>query len=250
MFNLEGRVAVVTGSSAGLGSYMAKALARQGAKVALLARRMEKLEEIAQEIRAEGGEALPVVCDVTKSEDVKAAAAKVVEVYGTVDILVNNAGTGLPSSIIDMPDERWEAIFSLNIDGVMRCTREFGRIMVEKGYGRVINIASVLGVGGLPETKSIAYHASKGAVVNFTRACAAEWALTGVTCNCILPGFFPSEINPPERLATYGFVVPRTPMKRPGRIDELDSTVVYLAADESTYVTGVILPCDGGWTCV
>ena len=246
MFNLEGRVAVVTGSSAGLGSYMAKALARQGAKVALLARRMEKLEEIAQEIR----EALPVVCDVTKSEDVKAAAAKVVEVYGTVDILVNNAGTGLPSSIIDMPDERWEAIFSLNIDGVMRCTREFGRIMVEKGYGRVINIASVLGVGGLPETKSIAYHASKGAVVNFTRACAAEWALTGVTCNCILPGFFPSEINPPERLATYGFVVPRTPMKRPGRIDELDSTVVYLAADESTYVTGVILPCDGGWTCV
>ena len=123
--------------------------------------------------------------------------------------------------------------------------------MVKNKYGRIINIASVMGAGGLREVHVAAYHACKGAVINFTRAAAAEWAQTGVTVNCILPGFFESEANSPERMEKMSsWINAHTPMGRPGNEGELDSTVCFLAADESTYVTGAIVPCDGGWTSI
>lgn len=251
MFDLHGRVAVVTGASGGLGRQFALALARQGANIVLLARRLGKLEEVAEEIRAAGVECLPVECDVTSSDKVQEAVKATLEKFGKVDILVNSAGGGRPGPLVDYSDEDWEKSLKLDLTGVFYCMREFGREMVNAGYGRVINIASILGKGGLPELPVIDYATAKGGVINMTRHAAAEWAQKGVTVNAICPGFFPSQANSPEAMeAMNGFITARTPMGRPGRDGELDSTVVYLAADESSYVTGAIVSCDGGWTCV
>lgn len=251
MFDLHGRVAVVTGASGGLGRQFALALARQGADIAILARREKEMGEVAQEVRAVGSKCLCVKTDVTKIADVKNAVKAVFAEYGKADILVNNAGGGNGYPLTDFPDEAWDATIALDLTGLMYCTREFGREMVKAGYGRVINVSSILGGGGLPEVPTADYHAAKGGVTNFSRAMAAEWAKTGVTVNALCPGFFPSQANSPEAMeAMSGFINQRTPMGRPGVDGELDSTVIYLAADESTYVTGLICYCDGGWTCV
>lgn len=251
MFDLHGRVAVVTGASAGLGRQFALALARQGADLAILARREWKLNEVAEEIRAVGVKCLVVRCDVRLPEDVENAVKAVIAEYGKVDILVNNAGGGLGKAIVDVTDEEWERSLALDVDGVFYCLRDFGREMLKAGYGRIINIASILGKGGLPEIPIIDYATAKGAVINMTRQAATEWAKTGVNVNCICPGFFPSEANNPAAMeAMGGFIAHRTPMGRPGIPGELDSTVIYLAAEESTYVTGSVCCCDGGWTAI
>ena len=251
MFDLKGNVAVVTGASAGLGRQFALALARQGADVAILARRKEKLEGVAEEIRALGVKALPVQCDVTKIEDIKAAVAEVLKEFGTVDILVNNAGGGSCIPLEELPDEEWRKVLSLDLDGAFYCMKYFGKVMLEKGYGRVINIASILGKGGLKELPVIAYASAKGGVINMTRQAATEWATKGVNVNALCPGFFASEANGPEAMkAMNDFIITRTAMSRPGREGELDTSVVFLAAKESSYVTGTILTCDGGWTAI
>ena len=251
MFDLKGNVAVVTGASAGLGRQFALALARQGADVAILARRKEKLEGVAEGIRALGVKALPVQCDVTKIEDIKAAVAEVLKEFGTVDILVNNAGGGSCIPLEELPDEEWRKVLSLDLDGAFYCMKYFGKVMLEKGYGRVINIASILGKGGLKELPVIAYASAKGGVINMTRQAATEWATKGVNVNALCPGFFASEANGPEAMkAMNDFIITRTAMSRPGREGELDTSVVFLAAKESSYVTGTILTCDGGWTAI
>lgn len=251
MFDLHGRVAVVTGASAGLGRLFALALAGQGADMVILARRLEKLEAVAEEVRAKGVRCLCVRCDVTDPAQVKAAVKATMDEYGKVDILVNSAGGGLGKAIVDVTDEEWERSLALDVDGVFYCLRDFGREMLKAGYGRIINIASILGKGGLPELPIIDYATAKGAVINMTRQAATEWAKTGVNVNCICPGFFPSEANNPAAMeAMGGFIAHRTPMGRPGIPGELDSTVIYLAAEESTYVTGSVCCCDGGWTAI
>lgn len=251
MFDLSGRIAVVTGASGGLGRQFALALAKQGADVVLLARRKEKLEAVAEELRALGVKCLPSQCDVTRQEDIQNAVALVIQEFGKVDILVNNAGGGASAPLELLDDDAWQKQIDLNLTAVFRCTREFGKEMLKNGYGRIINIASIFGMVGNRDVPVAAYHAAKGGIVNFTRAAAAEWALKGVTVNAICPGFFPSEAVSAEMLtAMNAFIQRSTPMGRPGTDGELDSTVVYLAADESAYVTGAIIPCDGGWTCI
>lgn len=251
MFDLTNRVAVITGASGGLGKQFALALARQGADIAILARRKNKLDEVASEIRSLGVKCLPISCDVLKGEEIKAAVSSVVNEFSKVDILVNNAGGGASVPLEDMCDEDWQHNIALDLTAVFKCTREFGNEMLKKGYGRVINIASILGLVGNKDIPVVGYHASKGGVVNFTRAAAAEWATKGITVNAICPGFFPSQANDPEAMAAMDAFIKRcTPMNRPGRDGELDSTIVFLAADESTYVTGSIVTCDGGWTCI
>lgn len=251
MFDLHGRVAVVTGASAGLGRQFALALARQGADLAIMARREWKLNEVAEEIRALGVKCLVAPCDVTKLDQILAAKEKIMAEYGKVDILVNDAGGGSPAPLVDHTDDSWIATVDLDVFGTMRCTREFGKEMIKAGYGRVINIGSILGRGGLAELPVSEYAASKGAVINFTRHMAAEWADKGITVNVICPGFFPSEANNPEAMkAMNGFIVAHTPVGRPGVDGELDSAVVFLAADESSYVTGQVIGVDGGWTAV
>ncbi|MCI8991912.1 MAG: SDR family oxidoreductase [Eubacterium sp.] len=251
MFDLTGDVAVVTGGGGGLGRQFALALAKAGAKVAVCARRKEKLDAVVAEIKALGGEAMAVVTDVTKVETVAAARDEIVAKWGKTDILVNNAGGGVEAPIEELTEEDWRANRALDFDGVFYCMKYFGQQMLKQGYGRVINIASILGKGGLKEMPIIAYTSAKGGVVNMTRHAAAEWATKGITVNALCPGFFASEANSPEAMNIMSDMIKvRTPMERPGKEGELDSTVVYLAAHESSYVTGVILPCDGGWTCI
>lgn len=251
MFDLTGNVAVVTGASAGLGRQFALALARQGANIAIMARRKEKLELVAQEIRALGVECIPVACDVTDVAAIKAAKEEILAKFGTVDILVNNAGGGTCIPLEELPDEEWRKVLSLDLDGAFYCMKYFGQVMLEKGYGRVINIASILGKGGLKELPVIAYASAKGGVINMTRQAATEWAMKGVTVNALCPGFFGSEANDPTAMeAMNDFIAVRAAMGRPGNDGELDSSIVFLAAKESTYVTGAILTCDGGWTAI
>ena len=192
-----------------------------------------------------------VACDVTDTEQIKNAVKAVTDYYGTVDILVNNAGGGSCIPLEELPDEEWRKVLSLDLDGAFYCMKYFGQVMLEKGYGRVINIASILGKGGLKELPVIAYASAKGGVINMTRQAATEWAQKGVTVNALCPGFFASEANGPEAMeAMNEFIQVRTPMGRPGNEGELDSSIVFLAARESSYVTGTILTCDGGWTAI
>ena len=186
MFNLKGQVAVVTGASSGLGKQMARGLAGQGADLAILARRIERLEEFAKELKKDYGvKVLPIKCDVTSTESINAAAKAVEKEYGKVDILLNCAGSSKDKGVLKMADDEWDFTIATDETSVFKMTRAFGNIMKKKKYGRIINIASMYGLVGNTEIPTIAYHASKGAVVNFTRAVAAELATDGITCNAI-----------------------------------------------------------------
>ena len=245
MFDLHGKVAVVTGASVGLGRGFAFAMARQGADVAILARRKEKLDQVAEEVRSLGVKCLPVKCDVNDLEEVKAALDTILTEFGKVDILINNAGGGTSMPILEMTDEAYFKDINTDLLGLFKCLREFGKVMVKQGYGRIINIASILGLVGENGVPVAGYQSAKGGVVNLTRCAATELATTGVTVNAICPGFFPSESNgPAEMEAMDSFIRVNTPMDRPGlpseldKVGELEGAAVFLASDEASYVTG------------
>lgn len=253
MFDLSGQVAVVTGASSGLGKQMAKAFAAQGADLVILARRFERLEEFAKELTAEFGiKVLPVKCDVTSTESINAAAEAAEKEYGKVDILLNCAGSSKDKGVLEMADDEWDFTISTDETSVFKMTRAFGNIMKKNNYGRIINIASMYGLVGNTEIPTIAYHASKGAVVNFTRAVAAELATDGITCNAICPGYFYTELTQPvlDTEMFQEFAKTHVPMKRYGKEGELNAAAIFLASKEASYVTGAILPVDGGYTCV
>lgn len=253
MFNLEGRVAVVTGASSGLGQQMALALARQGANLAILARRVERLEEFKPKLEAAGAKkVIAYKCDVTSTSEINEVASKVEADFGQVDILLNCAGSAKNNDVLNMSDEEWDFTIATDETSVFKMTRAFANIMKKRHYGRIINIASIYGLVGNTEIHTTAYHASKGAVVNLTRAVAAELALDGITCNAICPGFFYTELTT-EALDTesfQNFAKTHVPMQRYGKPGELDAAAVFLASEESRYVTGVILPVDGGYTAI
>lgn len=253
MFNLKNRVAVVSGASSGLGQQMAMALARQGASLAILARRVERLEEFKPKlIEAGAKEVLAIKCDVTSTEDIDSAAGQVEKKFKKVDILLNCAGSSKDKGVIEMEDDEWDFTIATDQTSVFKMTRAFVRIMKKKHYGRIINIASMYGLVGNTEIHTVAYHASKGAVVNFTRAVAAELALDGITCNAICPGYFETELTKAvlDTPRFQEFAKTHVPMQRYGKPGELDAAVVFLASEEASYVTGLIMPVDGGYTCI
>ncbi|MBO7699306.1 SDR family oxidoreductase [Candidatus Saccharibacteria bacterium] len=253
MFSLKDNVAVISGASSGLGKQMAKGFAEAGANLAILARRVERLEKFAEELKKEYGiEVLPVKCDVTLTESIDDAAKEVEKKFGKVDILVNCAGSSKDKGVLDMADDEWDFTIATDETSVFKMTRAFGNIMKKNKYGRIINIASMYGLVGNTEIPTIAYHASKGAVVNFTRAVAAELATDGITCNAICPGYFYTELTQPvldtERFQE--FAKEHVPMQRYGAEGELNAAAIFLASKEASYVTGAILPVDGGYTAV
>lgn len=252
LFDLKGRTAVVTGASSGLGVQMAKALASYGADLVILARRMDKLQQVKKELEAMGVKVHAVQCDVTKEEDVKSAAKETEKVFGKVDILINNAGSGGVGPTEESTLEDWEHTLSVDVVGVYLAAREFGKIMIKNKYGRIINIASMYGLVGNMALPTAAYHTAKGGVVNMTRALAAEWAKYNITVNSICPGYFETELTRDtlntEKFTNY--MKATVPVGRYGREGELDAAAVFLASDAASYVTGVILPVDGGYTCV
>lgn len=247
--DLTGRVAIVTGASSGLGYAFSKALAENGAKVAAFARRLERLNELKAEIEAAGGECLPVVCDVTKEQDIVSGVAKVVEHFGKVDILINNAGYMKVCPTTELPLEEWQKVVDTSITAYFLVAREVGKNMIKNRYGRIINIASMYGCIASHHNPILAYNATKGAVPNFTRGLAQEWAEYGITVNAIGPGMFPSEmmvIDP----GTEQFLAARAPIGRPGKLDELLGQILLFASETSSYTTGQTIYIDGGITSV
>ncbi len=253
MFNLSGRIAVVTGASSGLGRQMALALARQGAGLAILARRIERLEAFKPELEKAGAsKVVAYKCDVTNTDNINSVAKAIEKEFGRVDILLNCAGSSKDKGVLEMTDDEWDFTIATDETSVFKMTRAFANIMKKNNYGRIINIASMYGLVGNTEIHTVAYHASKGAVVNFTRAVAAELAMDGITCNAICPGYFETELTKQvlDTPSFQEFAKTHVPMQRYGKPGELDAAVVFLASDESSYVTGLIMPVDGGYTAI
>jgi NAD(P)-dependent dehydrogenase (short-subunit alcohol dehydrogenase family) len=252
LFGLNGRVAVVTGASSGLGVGFARALAQAGANLVLAARRADRLESLAAELGEAGAEVLPVACDVTDPNQVEALKDACLERFGRADILVNNAGT---TEIVPAENESEEAflrVLNVNLNGAFYCAQRFGRVMLEAGRGSIINVASIFGFVASGSIPQAGYVASKGAVVNLTRELAAQWARRGVRVNGIAPGFFLSEMTEEmfsdERSMTW--LHRKTPAGRPGEVEELAGAVIFLASDASSYVIGQTIAVDGGWTAI
>lgn len=252
-FNLTGRVALITGASSGLGVQFANALGHQGAKLALVARRSEKLEEVKKDFINKGYEVFTTTCDVTSSADIIKAVAEVNSHYGKIDILVNNAGLGIGEPADTMTDDIWNKMMNTNIDGVYKFSREVGKIMKKNQYGRIINLGSIHSRVAMPSSKMItAYCTTKGAVFMMTKALANEWANDGITVNAIGPAYFESEMTK-DIIANEEFAqVVKTycPMGRTGKSGELDTTVLYFASEYSSYTTGQLINVDGGWTAI
>ncbi|MBR1701818.1 MAG: SDR family oxidoreductase [Lachnospiraceae bacterium] len=253
-FDLTGQVAVVTGCSTGLGVQMAKALASQGANIVALARRQELVNKVAADISKEYGvKAIGVVCDITDTEKVNTAVDTIMKEMGRIDILVNNAGTGGVTPAEDVPDEMFLNEINIDLTGTFKMARAVAKkAMIPAKYGRIINIASMYGLVGNKIAGSAPYHAAKGGVVNLTRALAAEWGKYSITVNAICPGYFYTPLTKETLDSEFFQANARTmiPLERYGQEGELDTAVIFLASPASTYVTGDIVPVDGGYTCM
>ncbi|MBR1860900.1 MAG: SDR family oxidoreductase [Lachnospiraceae bacterium] len=253
-FDLTGRVAVVTGCSTGLGVQMAKALASQGANIVALARRQNLIDEVATDIEKTCGvKAIGVACDITDTEKVNAAVDTILEKFGRIDILINNAGTGGVTPAEDVPDEMFANEMNIDLFRTFKMARAIAKkAMIPAKYGRIINIASMYGMVGNKIAGSSPYHAAKGGVVNLTRALAAEWGSKGITVNAICPGYFYTPLTK-ETLDSEFFqqnAKTMIPLERYGNEGELDTAAIFLSSPASSYVTGAIVPVDGGYTCM
>ncbi|HHX71621.1 MAG TPA: SDR family oxidoreductase [Clostridiales bacterium] len=251
-FDLTGKIAIVTGASSGLGVQFAKALANQGANVALVARRVDRLNSVKEELEAMGVKAIAVKCDVGVVAEIQAAVKEVVDTFGRVDILVNNAGLGWTGPADSQSDELWETMMRVNVNGVYYFAREVSKYMIPQKYGRIVNIGSIHSTVALKGMPLSAYATTKGAVKMMSRALANEWAPHNITVNTIGPGYFPSEMTS-DALGNqdfYNMISASCPMGRPGKDGELDTTLLYFASDASSYTTGQYIAVDGGWLTV
>ena len=248
LFNLSGRVSVVTGGATGLGLQMATALAEAGSNIVICSRKLENCEQAAQAVEKLGVKALGLAADVTKPDQVEAVKDATLKRFGRVDALVNNAGRAWVAPPEEMPLERWQQTLELNVTAPFICSQIFGREMIKAKRGKIINIASVAGlIGRNPKAyNSIVYSTSKGALVNFTRDLAVKWAQHNINVNCICPGFFVTPINQKLFERNPEPILREIPLGRTGGENDLKGVAVLLASDASNWMTGAIVPVDGG----
>jgi NAD(P)-dependent dehydrogenase (short-subunit alcohol dehydrogenase family) len=251
LFDLSGRIALVTGGSRGLGLEIARGLGEAGASVAITARREQWLKPAEEALRADGVDCLAKLCDVSQADQVSTAVSAVIERYGRVDILINNAGVSWAEPAESMPIEKWRSVFDTNVAGCFLMSQAVGAAMIRAGHGgAIVNIASIAGLVGTPShvLDAVGYSASKGAVISLTRDLAVKWAPHGIRVNAIAPGFFETRMTAGVLERSRGAIEGATPMGRVGRPEELRGVAVFLASTAASYITGQVIVVDGGAT--
>lgn len=246
MFDLTGKVAIVTGASRGLGQYFARALAGAGADVIITSRHLSSLESFQKELSATGRKVVPLELDVTDYDSIQRMVAAAHAELGTIDILVNNAGCNIRKPALDVTWEDWNTILNTNLRGPFFVAQAVARHMISREYGRIINIGSVTSVNGYAGLGP--YGASRGGIKQLTMSLADDWGPHGITVNCLAPGWFKTAQNQVlyENQEWVDYLVDRIPLKRPGQVHDLDGALLFLASDASCYVTGQTLLVDGG----
>ncbi len=253
LFNLEGKVALITGGSRGLGLQMAEALGEMGATVVLTARKSQELENAQLHLQDLNVKAYTMVNDLQNIEDIEPLVREVLGYHKHIDILINNAGAAWGTQAEDHPLDGWQKVIDLNLTAVFALSQCVGKLsMIPRQYGRIVNIASIAGLVGTDPNfmPTIAYNASKGGVVSFTRSLAAEWAQYQITVNAIAPGVFPSKMSKGMIDRAENYILEKTPLKRLGNHEDLKGLSVLLSSDASAYITGQTIAVDGGFTSV
>ncbi|MGE5405054.1 MAG: SDR family oxidoreductase [Candidatus Saccharibacteria bacterium] len=252
MFDLKGKTAIVTGGSIGLGAQMSIGLAEAGANVVVAARKVERCLELCKQLEDLGVRALAAACDVSSAEDCQHLVDLTVKEFGTVDILVNNAGYTWAADSMNYPMDKWQEIININLTGLFQLSATAAKVMKTQGGGKIVNITSVAGLGGAPPEaqNTVAYNATKGAVITLTKDLAVKWARYGIYVNAIAPGFFPTHMSKGLLEKNSHLVLPRVPLNRLGGDDDLKGPIVFLCSAASDYVTGHCLFVEGGQTAM
>ena len=249
LISLENKTAIVTGSSSGIGRAISIYLAKAGASVALAARRVEKLEEVANEIEKIGQKALPIQVDVTVRQDIQKMVAETIKQFGKIDILVNNAGVLDFKNFLEIDDENWNKILNVNLRGYLWTAQAVAKEMISKKQGKIINIASVAGISAFPQITM--YNISKAAVIMLTKSMALELGPLGINVNAIAPGIIETEMTEgmlKDQKTVQGFLS-KIPLSRTGKAEDIAGVAVFLSSKLSDYMTGETVVVDGGWTC-
>jgi NAD(P)-dependent dehydrogenase (short-subunit alcohol dehydrogenase family) len=247
LFDLTGRVAIVTGGSIGLGRQIAEGLAEMGAQLVLCARNEERCRQAAEELQQLGVKAVALACDVKNPASIQELVDATLSQFGRIDILINNAGISWGAPVEEMRLEDWNKVIETNLTGTFLCAQAVGKAMIRQRRGKIINIASVAGLGGAPaELPAIGYHASKGGVISFTKDLACKWAVHKIQVNAIAPGWFPTHMSHRVLEQHKELFLSHIPLRRFGNEHDLKGAAVFLASDASDYVTGHVLVVDGG----
>ncbi|MED4834182.1 SDR family oxidoreductase [Priestia megaterium] len=248
LFDLTGKTAIITGGGRGLGEQMAEGLAEAGANIVLCSRKKEACQQVADRLATTGVKTLALACDISQPEDIKNVVHQTIEKFGRIDILINNSGATWDAPVEEMPLEAWQKVMNINVTGTFLMSQEAGKEMIKQKAGKIINIASIAGLGGTDPQymDTIGYNTSKGAVITFTKDLAVKWGQHNIQVNAIAPGFFPTKMSGAIMEQGKDYFLSQTPLKRFGSEADLKGAAVFLASAASNYITGDILTVDGG----